>query len=124
MSGIYQLDAQSPGRDISRRLALGYAALAVAALAACELPVDPVIEEGRLLAALQHRGGIERFALRHLSDDVEVKVDQTGQKLHVTVFQVDPATREIQGVLEEHRNRSNKNIAHINSDHVEFGYVY
>ncbi len=137
----------SEGNPMSRRRALPIIGLLVvggSALGACDVFEDPLkvtpTEEAErlrslLAAAQEHRGGIQRFALHHLVDNVEVRVEDAsthGQpdRLVVTVYEVDPETRQfvMQGnkpkVLEVHRNMTNATLSQIESDRILFYYLY
>lgn len=132
---------------ISRRKAiplLGLAALAVGSLSGCDLlddplKVDPEAEAEilrKLRAAAQtHRGGLQRFAVQHLREDVAVRVEGKSTKgnpdrLQVTVYERDPSTGGLvmQGgkpkVVEVHRNLTNATLSQIESDYVLFYYLY
>lgn len=87
-----------------------------------------------LADAQVHRGGIQRFALHHLTENVSVRVEEAStpaqpDRLIVTVYEVDPATRSYvmrdgkPKVLEVHRDLSNATISQIESDFVLFYYV-
>lgn len=123
---------------MSRRRAIPLIGLAVVAAGGCnfsESPfeVDPNAEADRLNRLLQaarvHRGGMQRYGLHDLADNVVVRVEEKNSKLLVTVYEVDPETRSFvmdgadPRVLEVHRNMTNATLSQIESDYVLFYYL-
>lgn len=131
----------SPRRAVT---VIGLILVAGSSLSGCDLLSDTVevipTEEAtrlraRLASAQVHRGGIQRFALHHLTDNVEVRVENAstpGQtdRLIVTIYEVEPATRKFvledgkPKVLEVHRDLSNATLSQIESNYVLFYYLY
>ena len=131
------------GTGISRREAIPLIGFTIFTAGGCNfsdvLGVDPDGETERqrpsLAEAQIHRGGIQRYALQHLVDNVAVRVEQEGTERHpdrlkVTVYEIDPATERFtpgpEGlkVLEVHRDVSNATISQIESEYVLFYYLY
>ena len=121
---------------LSRRQALPLMGLAVLAVGACELDLDPVAAAGDaapddwLARARVHRGGFQRFALRQEADGVAVRVDADGTgTLTVTVYETDPSTGRLlragngPKVLERYEGVTNETIAGIESESFVFYYL-
>jgi hypothetical protein len=123
-------------RPLSRREALPLMGLAVLAVGACELDLDPMAvtddaaPDDWLARARVHRGGFQRFALLRKTDGVAVRVDADGTgTLTVTVNQTDPSTGRLvrvgdgPRVLERYEGVTNETITAIESEHFVFYYL-
>lgn len=126
-------------RGMSRRQAIPLMGLAVLAVGACELELDPVANppaapsDDWLAAARIHRGGFQRFAVHQQVDGVAVRIEDEphgeGDSMTVTIYQTDPRTgRFIQGsdgplVLERYEGVTNAALSGIESEFVVFYYL-